>query len=281
METTHRAQLAQRLRQVRKASGFSGNQLAAVLGWPQSRVSKIETGTQMATRDDVSAWIGATEASEGTAEELRRLLSLAHVEYEDWRETYRKSGAAGTQAHIGRREARATVLCEFWPAMLPGLVQTAAYAREALAIPGGPAAWGTDAPEVERMVAARIERQHVLYEQGKTFKMVLGEAALHTRFGQPATLRAQLDRLIGVAGLDNVDLRVLPIDARWPAFPLATFKLYDDELVMLEQPVGEHLITDPDQIKSYQHFFDLMQDAALPPAGTVELIQQLARSASS
>jgi transcriptional regulator with XRE-family HTH domain len=281
METTHRAQLAQQLRQVRKASGLSGNQMAAVLGWPQSRVSKLETGTQMATRDDASAWVRAAGADEDTADELRRLLRLAHVEYEDWRETYRKSGAAGTQTHLGRREARATVLCEFWPAMLPGLVQTAAYAREALAVPGGPVAWGTDAAEVERMVAARIERQHVLYEQGKTFRMVLGEAALHTRFGQAATLRAQLDRLVGVAGLDNVDLRVLPIDAQWPAFPLATFKLYDDDLVMLEQPVGEHLITDPDQIKSYQHFFDLMQDAALSPGDTVDLIQQLTRPASS
>lgn len=276
MSTPHRTQLGHRLREVRKAAGFSGNGFAARLGWAQSRVSKLETGGQMATRDDLAAWLTAVDADDDTGDELHKLLRLAHVEYEDWRETYRRSGAAGGQVTIGQREARAQVMCEFWPAMMPGLVQTAAYARDALVIPGGPAAWGAGADEIERMVSARIERQHVLYEPKKQFRMVLGEAALHTRFGDVATLRSQLDRLVGVSGITNVDLRVLPLSAQWPVFPLSTFKLYDAELVMLEQPVGEHLITDPDQISSYQEFFDMLGEAALPPGESVALIQRVA-----
>lgn len=274
-DTPHRTQLGQRLREVRKAAGFSGNAFAARLGWAQSRVSKLETGGQMASRDDLADWLTAVDAAEDTVDELHKLLRLAHVEYEDWRETYRRSGAAGGQVTIGQRESRTQVMCEFWPAMMPGLVQTAAYAREALAIPGGPAAWGAGADEIERMVSARIERQQVLYEPTKRFRMVLAEAALHTRFGDVETLRSQLDRLVGISGIANVDLRVLPLDTPWPVFPLSTFKLYDDELAMLEQPVGEHLITDPDQIASYQEFFDLLSDAALPPEDTVSFIQQV------
>ncbi len=278
MSTPHREQLAQRLREIRKEVGYSGNAFAARLGWVQSRVSKIETGVQVPTREDLSAWLSALDATEGTVDELHKLLRLTHVEYEDWRETYRRTGAAGGQVTIGRREQRAATMCEFWPAMMPGLVQTAAYAREALAIPGGPVAWGTDAAELERMVSARIERQHVLYEPDKQFRMVLGETSLHTRFGDTATLRSQLDRLVGIAGITTVDLRILPLSSPWPVFPLATFKLYDDELVMLEQPVGEQLITDPDQIASYQRFFDLLADSALDPDASVSLIQRIAQA---
>lgn len=280
MSTPHRTQLAQRLREVRNSARLSGNAFAAKLAWPQSRVSKIETGAQMATRDDVAAWLRAAEAGEETTDELHKLVRLAHIEYEDWRDTYRRSGAAGGQANIGQREARASVMCEFWPAMMPGLVQTADYAREALAISGGPVVWGTSGNDIERMVAARIERQQVLYDQDKTFRMVLGETALHTRFGDVATLRSQLDRLVGVAGIANVDLRVLPLETPWPVFPLSTFKLYDDELVMLEQPVGEQLITDPDQIASYQNFFNLLAETALSPEDTVSIVQRVASQLS-
>lgn len=274
MSTPHREQLAQRLREIRKESGYSGNAFAARLGWVQSRVSKLETGVQVPTREDLSAWLTALDVSEGTVDELHKLLKLTHVEYEDWRETYRRTGAAGGQVTIGRREQRATTMCEFWPSMMPGLVQTAAYARDALAIPGGPVAWGTDAAELERMVSARIERQHVLYEPDKQFRMVLGEAALRTRFGDAASLRSQLDRLVGISGIATVDLRILPLDSPCPVFPLSTFKIYDDELVMLEQPVGEQLITDPDQIATYQRFFDLLTESALPPDESVNLIQR-------
>jgi transcriptional regulator with XRE-family HTH domain len=278
--TPHRTQLAQQLRTVRQASGLSGNAFARKLGWQQSRVSKIETGVQMPTRDDVAIWAAAAEADTDTTVGLDSLARMTHVEYEDWRETYRREGAAGEQANIGQREARARTMCAFWPAMLPGLMQTGAYARDALAIPGGPKAWGATDSDIESMVSARIERQQVLYEAGKTLRVVLGEAALHTRFGEAGPQRGQLDRLVGLTGLASVKLRVLPQDTAWPVFPLSTFTIYDADLVMLEQPVGEHLITDPDQIRTYQEFFNLLDDAALGREETVGLIQTVATGLS-
>ena len=56
----------------------------------------------------------------------------------------------------------------------------------------------------------RIKRQEVLYQTGKKIQFVMGEAALPVRFGTPATMLGQLDRLATVAGLMGVEVSVVP-----------------------------------------------------------------------
>ncbi|MGH3439609.1 MAG: Scr1 family TA system antitoxin-like transcriptional regulator, partial [Sciscionella sp.] len=136
------------------------------------------------------------------------MTDQARVEYSSWRKAYSNAGgAAQSQADIGERERRATTTSEFAPTMIPGLLQTAGYAREVLALPTGPAAHGATP---EAMAAERIKRQDILYQQGRSARFVLGEAALRTRFGSVDTLVAQLDRLVALAGLVTVDLAVVP-----------------------------------------------------------------------
>ncbi len=274
---TMRDRLAARMKEARVATGLSGSAFATKLGWGQPRVSKIETGAQLPTREDVAAWATAAELTQAATDELLELARYAYVEYETWRAAYsRDGGAAQKQTAIGERERKARVVSQFCLGMLPGLVQTPAYARDALSIPGGPLAWGSIEADIERIVAARIERQAILYDTGRVYRVVLPESALRTRFGTVETLREQLDRLTVVAGLASVDLRVIPSGAQWPVFPLATFKLFDDEMVLLEQPVGEQLIIDPEQVKIYTTFFELLQGAALDSAASVNLIRQVA-----
>lgn len=47
------------LRRLREEAGLTGSQLAASLHWAQSKVSRIETGKQSATTDDVVSWVRA------------------------------------------------------------------------------------------------------------------------------------------------------------------------------------------------------------------------------
>jgi transcriptional regulator with XRE-family HTH domain len=77
----HRARLAARLRALRAAAGLSGNRLAQQFGWPQPRVSKLETGKQIPTEDDLRVWVTATGAGKEQATELAELLSAARIEY--------------------------------------------------------------------------------------------------------------------------------------------------------------------------------------------------------
>ncbi|MGH8345350.1 MAG: helix-turn-helix domain-containing protein, partial [Pseudomonas sp.] len=105
----HRARLAARLRALRAMTGLSGNQFAQQLGWPQPRVSKLETGKQIPTDEDLDAWLAATGAGKAQAIELAELLSAARIEYVTWRGVQRTAGGlAGRHAERGTWETATT-----------------------------------------------------------------------------------------------------------------------------------------------------------------------------
>ena len=64
-------------------------------------------------------------------------------------------------------EAQATRIAEFQPGMISGPLQTSEYAREFLHSACGPLSYGQDEDEIDRMVAKRMQRQHVLYQPAK------------------------------------------------------------------------------------------------------------------
>ena len=131
----------------------------------QSRVSKLETGVQIPTEDDIAAWVQNTNAGPDASVELVTLLERARVEYATWRTAYRRAGGAGgKQADIAQRERGATRIAGYQPAVVPGLLQTPAYARELLALPCGPLAYTASETEIDAMITERIRRQEILYQ---------------------------------------------------------------------------------------------------------------------
>ncbi|MGH3976816.1 MAG: helix-turn-helix domain-containing protein [Pseudonocardiaceae bacterium] len=76
-----RARLAARLKAIRAGVAPSGSEFARFIGWPQPRVSKLETGKQLPTEADIRAWVAAAGASESVAAELLGLLAAARIEY--------------------------------------------------------------------------------------------------------------------------------------------------------------------------------------------------------
>lgn len=278
-----RARLAAKLREVRAVTGLSGNQFARRLGWPQSRVSKIETGVQFPTADDIETWLDAADAQD-QSDVVVNLLTSARVESVSFRDELRESGGAGAkQRSIGELQRQASRIACFFPAMIPGLLQSASFARELISLPGGPATFGvTSADDIEQMVSARIERQAVLYDSAKTLPFVIGEAALWIRFGTRQTHLGQLDRLQSLIGIGAIDLRILPFTAMMPVAPLNGFVIYDDELVVVETLTGEQNVADQADIRTYQEMFGRFRDAAVAGEQAVNLIAGVSqRSAAS
>lgn len=285
--TPQRALLARRLRDLRAAAFPSGSALARRLrtdhpdaSWHQTRVSKLERGLQRPTEQDIVQWATATRASTMQMNELLHLLAAARVEYATFGQLYRRAGGpVADQASTATADTRTMRIAEYQPSMMPGLVQTASYARELLSLPCGPSAFGASTEDIEAIVGERIKRQDVLYQPGKKIQLVLGEAALHTRFGPPETLLGQLDRLVAVAGLAGVELGVVPFSAPLPMFPLTGFVLYDN-VVLIESIVGQQRLEAADEVALYERFFDQFRHAAATGQEAVALIQRIATELS-
>ena len=270
-----RARLGDRLRELRATRFRSGAAMARHLNWQQTRVSKLELGSQLPSDADLDAWVAATGAGPQVRAELRQLLAQARVEHRVWGEDYRLGTIAASQAQIGELEAEAAVIREYQPSMLPSIVQTVAYAREMLTAPGGPVLVGATHDAVETLIAERVKRQALLYEPRRQVRIVLGEAALTVHFGSVETLVGQLDRLVVLAGLPSVDLRVLPNAAPSPLLPLGGFSIHDDEVLWFETLTREIRSTEADEIVAHTRAFELAREAAAADADAVELIYRV------
>lgn len=259
--------LADRLRSMREAAGLSGAVLARELGegWTQPKVSKIETQRQLPTEDEVREWAHATG---GGVAEVLSLLDAARAE----RTEFRTAGVSAVQADILALEFQATRIGEFQPSMMSGLVQTAEYANEALHIPSGPAAFGASEDDIQSMIATRMQRQRVLYDPAKRVQIVMLESALRVRLCSDATLAGQLDRLLALAGLPAVELTIVPSDVRLPVFPMG-FRVYDDDLVIVESISDESRIEDADNVATYVKLFDLLRQAGATGEEAASLIR--------
>lgn len=254
----NRELLGIRLRELRRSARLTGIQLAGELGWRQSKVSRLECGRQTASRDDVTAWVDATDAHPDLVGDLMSLLINIESDYAAWRREFRV-GTRRKQLNLLRLEARTTTFRGFETCVVPGLFQTAAYAAQRLGempdLHGAP-------NDVQAAVAARMQRQQVLYDSAKRFHFVLSEAVLRTRLCPPDVMRGQLDRLITAAGLPNVRVGVLPFSARFPIAPLNGFWIFDERLVTFETIAAEIHIRDPDEIAAYVDSFDRPAGAA-------------------
>ncbi len=256
-----RRRLAEALKALRAGAGLSQPRLAAMLGWQQSKVSKIETRKQLPDEDDITAWVDRTGATPEDAGELLTLLRSARVESVTWKDAFRETGADGVEADLGELEDQSARIAEFQPAVISGLVQTADYTHELLHSASGPASFGATEAEIDRKVANRMERQRVLYRQDKHVQVVMLEAALRTRLVSAPAMAGQLDRLLAVGGLPALEFGIIPFTASVPVFPFG-FRLYDD-LVIIETIERELQLAEADQVARYEKYLELLREAAV------------------
>lgn len=240
------------------------------------KVSRIETGRQLPSEDDLRVWARHTSASEEQTEALISMLSAARVDYTTTTtDLIRRGTLAVRQADIGAREAAATRIGEYQPAMLPGLVQIPAYSRALLELPGSARSQGVPNAELDRILTARAQRQELLREPGRRWQFVIGETALLSAPGGPQVQQAQLDHLAVVSDLPGVELGVTLLRAM-PVMPLSGFRLLDEEFVVVESLAGEQRLDDPEDIAPIIRAFEALRRAATSGDQTTALIQRVA-----
>jgi transcriptional regulator with XRE-family HTH domain len=250
--------LGARLREIRKAAGLSGRALAEATGQHFTRVSKVENGVQPPSDSDIRAWCRACAAEPEIADLIAtaRAVESAYLEF-------RRQARAGMRrvlgAHTTTRYERTSVFRIYEHNVIPGLFQTAAYSTAMLSF------WieFLDVPnDIDAAVAARMERQRVLFQREKQFAVVLEEQALQTWFGTAEVQEQQLDRLLEVMSMPTVSLGIIPLMTERTGIPSAGFWIFDGSLAALEIPTASVEVTRPHEIELYARMFEHLQAVA-------------------
>lgn len=249
--------LGKRLRELRIATTMSGRQLAESLSWPPSKVSKLENGRQTPTDDDIREWTRAT-GSEGETEALLASLHTLEVQHAEWQRQLR-TGLKPHQQEIADLDARTQLFRAFESTFIPGLLQTAEYARARFAQSITVFKMRND---INEAVAARLRRQEILYKLDKQFHFVLTEAALRYRLCPPEVMLGQLDRLVSFSALPNVKLGIIGFETAYVVAPAHGFWLLDDDRVMVETFSAELNLAQPQELALYSGIFDSLAAVA-------------------
>ncbi|MGW5326795.1 helix-turn-helix domain-containing protein [Streptomyces sp. NPDC004014] len=247
--------LGARLRGLRTEAGLTGAVLAHRAGVGQPTVSKVETGRMVPSLDVLDRLSRALGLDESTAHEVRDLLA-AVVDAADSDGAERATPVAGTTVDEEVRSAR--LVWSFQCVVLPAMLQTAEYARHVFE-----SAPNSTPEAVGRAVAARVERQSVLYEAGRESVFVLTEAVLRTWPGTPALMLAQFDRLLAVESLSTVRLGVIPWRRPVPVLPRHGFTLCDRQAVVVETFADERVSVDSAEVVAYEEAFSRFERAAV------------------
>ncbi|MGW5427912.1 helix-turn-helix domain-containing protein [Streptomyces sp. NPDC004059] len=252
-----REALGGRLRELRTEAGLQGKDLAERLGWQRSKVSRLENGKQTATAADLEAWALALDAPSEVADLHSRLRGL-----ESQQRSWRRQLATGHRAVQDRYVAeyrRTSTVRGYEATVIPGLFQTPEYARHLLILN---AELMQSPRDTDEAVNARMRRQEVLYEGNKTFSVLIWEGALHALVGPSEVMAGQLDRLIGLIGLPQITLGIVPFGTRLKLSPKHGFWIFDEQRVVVETINTEFTLESAEDIALYGRVWDRLEESA-------------------
>ena len=275
----HRTRLGEELRRLRVLAGLSGAQVAVAAGVSQSTISRIERGDAVPTLAQVNAWADAARAGE---ERRIMLLSLAEAAVNEVI-THRErltGGLAAVQDTVHDLERTARTLRHFQPCIIPGLLQTAEYARRILT-------FADPSADIGQAIAARMARQRLLYEPDRSFEFLLTEAALRSRPGPEHVLTAQLDHLAAVVTLETISFGVIPAGAEMHAIPRCAFILYEDRMddrppfAFVETPHASLSASDPPDVQIYRDQLEAFRRSAVYGPDAISIVRAIAHPLTS
>jgi transcriptional regulator with XRE-family HTH domain len=251
--------LGARLREIRKDAGLSGRELAAATGQHFTRLSKIEHGVQSPADKDIQDWCRAC----GAEEQIPDLIATARVVESAYLE-FRRQSRTGMKRVVGAHTLplyeRTSEFRIYEHNVIPGLFQTPAYCAGMLSF------WidFLDTPaDLDAAVAARMDRQSVIWEGGKQFIVVLEEQALRTWFGTAEVQAGQLGRLLEMLSVPTVSLGIIPLMTERTAVASAGFWIFDGALVAMETPTASIEVTRPQEVELYTRMFEHLRAAAV------------------
>jgi hypothetical protein len=264
-----RRRLAAELRRLRNDNDLSIDDVAGTLKWPASKISRIENRQVGITTRNLRNLLDLYQVQDQAYRD--ELLEMARRATErGWWQSYSGGVVPTDYANLIGLEAEAATIRTYESELVPGLLQTADYARAVIRM-GHPA---DTSKEIERRVEVRLERQEVLVRadpRPPKVSVVLNEGVLQRRVGSPEIIRAQIEHLTKKRDRANVVVQILSFSAgEHPAmvgpFTMLTFlDAADPGVVNVENHIGSYTLERPDEIQAYDEIWGTIQAKAVSP----------------
>ncbi|PKW06317.1 Helix-turn-helix domain-containing protein [Streptomyces sp. 1222.5] len=271
-----RRKLGAELRTLRTGAGLTSGEAAQLVGWHQSKVSRIETGASGVKPADLRLLLDAYGVRGGHLREL--LLMLAGSEdaggSNRWWHAYR-GVLPPTYRDFISLESQASVMRTLETTVVPGLLQTAEYATAVTRA----AVNDLDEEHLDALVEVRLARQDVLRSHPPLeLSAVLDEAVLRREVGGPGVMTRQLERLEEAARLPQVRLQVLPFGAGAHVGLTGPFVIFsfpstsDLDVVVVDQLTSSLYLERKEDLMAYSQAFKSLQNQALSPEDSLDYI---------
>jgi transcriptional regulator with XRE-family HTH domain len=258
------AQFAEELRAARGKAGLSRDELGAELNYSGSLIGMIESMGRSPSLD-FARGCDQLFNMPGTFERMQ--VRLRAEPLPEWFRPF------------AIHEAAATALYNFQLAIVPGLLQTAGYARALLS-----KRMGVGDEESERLVRARLERQAILDRAAPPppmFWAVIDESVLRRPVGGPEVMRAQVEHLIEMAARPRIMIQVIPQPVGVHEGLNGSFVIAESaaelSIVYLETAMTGITVERPEHVAVIRLAYETLRAEALSPAASLSLMEELAK----
>ncbi|MEU1878338.1 helix-turn-helix transcriptional regulator [Streptosporangium sp. NPDC020072] len=253
------------LRRLREGAQLSQAAVASRLGCTQTQVSRLEKATRSPSKSD--------------AERLDRLFGaesgVSFVRLYE-RITAQPGGPVWFRSWAEEIEPTARVLRSWDPLLIPGLLQTEAYARHLFGLE--PRA---TAEVVQNQVEARMRRQRILDRDSPPLVLVLVDAGvLHRKVGDAKVMREQLDCLLKIVERPAVSIQVVDPDCLpglAGAFMIAELPDGNPVTVHADSPAQGHVTADCELVTLIQERYEAIRLWAYPERASLKMIEKARR----
>lgn len=246
----------------RRAAGLTQRALSARLMLDEETVASIEQGRRPLKPDLADLLDQLLDTKGLLAAGVQNLPEID--QFPMWAELYME------------HEREAIALSWYDAMVLPGLLQTEAYARAVLRnrVPA------YDDDEVCTRAAARVERQEILHRKvPPTLSFIIWEPVLHLAIGDRETRREQLRRLLSLAELPCLAIQFLPLSSPFHAGLNGPFTLLEtpdhQHLAYTESQRGSQWVSDPDEVSILARKYAMLRTQSLPPQDSLGLLDRL------
>ncbi|MFE3500922.1 helix-turn-helix domain-containing protein [Kitasatospora sp. NPDC059160] len=277
--TVRRRMLGSELRKIREGLDLKVDDVASRLGWHQSKVSRLENGRSGVRANEVEILLDVYEVADPATREA--LATLARQgKRRVWWQPY-SDVISQRYASFISFEAEAVSVRNFESSLIPGLLQTADYAR-ALTRQLQPDA---SSDVINALVDVRLARQNAALQREDPLKLwaIVDEAALHRLIGSRDIMAKQLQHLVAKSREPHVTLQVVPFTAGahpgvLGSFVILEFPVRNDlDVVYTESLTSSLYLERDDDVGAYDQAFDRLRAAVLDVGPSRRLITQIAK----